>query len=248
MQVNEPNALQLTETHQNVGCFGDQSGWVSVVISGGTAGYSLVWNTGATDTLLNGLAAGSYTVTATDANGCSSSSNVNITQPNAALADTVTVVNTQQGAATGAASIGIFGGTAPYVVAWSTGDSTTSLNNLAEGTYSFSVTDANGCVDTGSALVQSTVGIDQIEAGISADIYPNPTNGVLNIHLILPAKADKLTIQVKDLLGRSLMVNEMDASKEIKSTLYLDSFASGVYVIEVHFGDNWLVRKIVLNK
>ncbi|MFD2528027.1 SprB repeat-containing protein, partial [Flavihumibacter stibioxidans] len=106
------------------------------------------WNTGSTDEDLTNLAPGSYTVTITDANGCTAEKTIEVTQDIQTLTITPTVTNTTCTGSTGAVEINVTGGTAPYTYEWNTGATTKDLSNLATGTYTVTVTDANGCTAT----------------------------------------------------------------------------------------------------
>jgi hypothetical protein len=148
-------------------CFGNSTGAADLTVTGVTSTLSYSW-TGpngftATTEDLSGLAAGTYNVTITDANGCSTTASVTITQPAAGL--TASIAGTDVlcfGDATGAANLTVSGGTAPYTYSWSNNATTEDLSNLAAGTYNVTITDANGCTTTAS------VTITEPAAGLSA--------------------------------------------------------------------------------
>jgi hypothetical protein len=126
---------------------GNSNGGFTVNASGGTAPYSYTINGNtASGNVFSGLAAGTYTATVTDNNGCSSSVSMQITQP--ALLTVVNIATTAvscRGGSNGTASAFIQGGSSPYTFAWSNGGSGQSISNLAAGTYFLTVTDGNGC-------------------------------------------------------------------------------------------------------
>jgi len=149
-----------------VSCFGNNSGSIQLNVSGGTAPYSYIWNNGALTANINNLIAGTYSVTVTDAHGCSSQSSVTVTQPSAPLAVTsgsITAVLCN-GGSSGSVSIVVSGGTAPYTYNWNNGAVSQNISGLTAGTYSVVVTDVNGCSATVSALVSEPV------SGLSANI------------------------------------------------------------------------------
>ncbi|MGD1847719.1 MAG: PKD domain-containing protein [Salibacteraceae bacterium] len=133
-------------------CFGDANGSVSVVPGGGTAPYNYLWDNNAnnqSDSLADSLAAGTYTVTITDQQGCTLVDTATIHQP-AVLQATVMQVDSVScfGLADAAALASGAGGTVPYTFLWDTAanlQSTAIANNLAAGSYRVMVTDSNGC-------------------------------------------------------------------------------------------------------
>lgn len=142
--VSSGGALVLNVNPQNATCNGTASGSASANTSGGAAPYTYAWSNGASGANVNGLAAGNYTVTVTDASGCTATQNFSISQPTA-LAATVNVAAPTCASLSGAASVSVGGGTAPYAYNWSSGGSGTSVSGLANGAYSVSITDNNGC-------------------------------------------------------------------------------------------------------
>ena len=147
--ITEPTPLVITGTiTNNVSCFGGTNGSASVIASGGTSPYSYLWSNGSTNTSITNLAAGTYTITATDANGCTDTTSVVITEPTLLIASTAVTTNVScNGGNDGAAAALGVGGTAPYTYAWSNGATTSSITGLSAGTYTVTITDANGCTD-----------------------------------------------------------------------------------------------------
>jgi hypothetical protein len=148
-------ALSATETHTNVGCFGASTGAIDLTVTGGTTNYTYLWSNGATTQDLSGLAASTYGVTVTDANGCTTTASVTVTGPASALA--VAPSNSGNVCQAGSNSnllSNATGGTPGYTYLWTPGNLTTqNVNNVGAGTYNVTVTDANGCTATGSTTV-----------------------------------------------------------------------------------------------
>ncbi|WP_181368977.1 reprolysin-like metallopeptidase [Flavobacterium pallidum] len=141
-------AISNTVSQTNVLCFGSATGSASVVASGGTGAYTYLWSpSGGTAATASNLAAGNYSVRITDANGCFKDQAFTITQPAAAISNTVSQVNVLCfGSATGSASVVASGGTGAYTYLWSpSGGTAATASNLAAGNYSVRITDANGC-------------------------------------------------------------------------------------------------------
>ena len=146
--------LSLNTTNTNIDCFGQASGSVSVNVVGGTAPLTYAWSNGATSQTVNNLPSGSYTVTVTDANGCTEQMSVTITQPQSSLLTTATQVNVLCfGNPSGSIDLSVSGGTAPYMYSWSNGSTTQDISNLAGGSYTGTVTDVLGCTASTSVTI-----------------------------------------------------------------------------------------------
>ncbi len=136
---------------EDVGCYGDSTGYIEMDISGGMPPYSIQWNNQADSSLNEGLKAGMYSIYITDALDCRDSLiNIEITQPEELL-----VLNAEStdllcfGDSTGSISIELNnGGTAPYFYiseAWQ--DSSNAVHqHLADGMYQVIITDNNDCL------------------------------------------------------------------------------------------------------
>ena len=138
-----------------------------------TANYTYQWNTGATTATINNLVAGTYTVTATDANGCTTSTTATITQPTQL---TIAIPSTTNllcnGTSTGSATALASNGTANYTYQWNTGATTATINNLTAGTYTVTATDANGCTTSTTATIT--------QPSLIAVAIPSTTNVLCN--------------------------------------------------------------------
>src|SRR5437016_5902929 len=138
----------------NVACFGGSTGSVTVAGSSGTGPYSYAIDgvTFGISGTFNNLAAGPYTVTVKDANGCTTTQPVTITQPASALGSSISAQTNVAcfGGSTGSVTVAGSGGTSPYSYAIDgvTFGISGTFNNLAAGPYTVTVKDANGCTTT----------------------------------------------------------------------------------------------------
>ena len=143
---------------QNLTCADSPTGSATVVAKGGTGAYTYAWSNGGNTATVSNLAAGTYGVTVTDANGCTDVAQIELTSPPALVATTaIDEAITCDGNPSGAVSASGSAGTAPYTYAWSNGANTSAIDNLTAGTYTVTVTDANGCTAVSDVeLVQPT--------------------------------------------------------------------------------------------
>jgi hypothetical protein len=145
--------LAVTATMTNVNCNGGTTGAINITASGGTTPYTYNWGGGITTEDRAALAAGTYTVTVTDANNCTVTLSKTITQPTALSLSTLITQVTCVGGTDGAVDLSVTGGTSPYTYAWAGGTTTQDRTGLGAGTYTVTVTDANSCTATISAVL-----------------------------------------------------------------------------------------------
>lgn len=126
-------------------CFGENSGKISLDLTGATGNVTVKWADGASTLNRENLAPGTYSVAIKD-QFCEVNSSFQINGPTAALQINENLQNPSCEGNDGKISLTMQGGTAPYVYYWSTGASSKDLSNLGEGSYQVKVTDANGCI------------------------------------------------------------------------------------------------------
>jgi gliding motility-associated-like protein len=140
-------------------------GAINITVSGGTSPYTYLWSNGATTEDISGLDAGTYTVTITDANGCSTNLPFSIAANTVFIVATPVVTNTTCTASIGAINITVSGGSSPYTYLWNNGATTPNISGLAAGTYTLIITDANGCASN----IPFTIGTNNIPIIATAD-------------------------------------------------------------------------------
>ncbi len=140
---------------QAVQCFGQANGSVTVTVQGGTPPLQYVWNDPAAQTtaIAQNLSAGIYTVTVSDAMGCSITSAATVLQPSQLSVSTtvkhVSCLNANDGMATAVTA----GGVPPYTYNWGFPGNTQTIVNLTAGTYIVTVTDADLCTATANTTI-----------------------------------------------------------------------------------------------
>ena len=179
--ITAPTAITVSSSTTNVSCNGGNDGTATLTLSGGTGTLTEDW--GGNNPIA--LAAGTYTYTVTDANLCVDSGSVTITEPIVITVSSSTTNVSCNGGNDGTATLTLSGGTGTLTEDW-------GGNNpiaLASGTYNYTVTDANLCVDSGSVtitepseIIISTDSITEVSVygGNDGAIYISPNGGVGN--------------------------------------------------------------------
>lgn len=154
--VNEPPAIQVQETHTNVSCFGFTDGSINLTVTSATGPYTYTWspNVSTTNTASN-IGSGPYSITVTDASACSVTTSVVVTQPFAAVSDSLVVQDVSCfGLTDGRITVYTTGGTGAYTYTWSPSVSSSSnASNLAAGIYNLTVADVNNCSVTETVTI-----------------------------------------------------------------------------------------------
>ena len=145
------------EDLQHVTCNGGNNGFISVHGTGGTAPYIYVWSNGGTGPMISNLTTGSYTVTATDNNGCVMVKAYTVTQPGAITIqiNTSGVNGCSDDSSVDLTAVVGSGAQQPVTAVWSNGAQGLINNDLAAGTYTITITDFGGCTAIASKTVTS---------------------------------------------------------------------------------------------
>ncbi len=147
-QVTEPSsAITLgAATIVNLQCNGGNTGSITANPAGGTGAYTYTWSPSGNTQTISSLAAGTYIVTAYDANNCSVSASYNITQPAAIVFGASVVTNVScAGGTDGTAQVNPAGGTGTFTYTWNGQAGPNPQTGLGANTYTVVVTDGNGC-------------------------------------------------------------------------------------------------------
>ncbi|MBL4709345.1 MAG: choice-of-anchor D domain-containing protein, partial [Flavobacteriales bacterium] len=145
--ITEPTLLSAgVSVDSSTSCNGSADGGATASAIGGTSPYTYAWSNSATTASITGVVAGTYTVSISDANGCTSTSSSTITQPVALIA--ITTLDSNDLGTGGGATASATGGTAPYNYIWSNAATTATITGVGAGTYTVSITDNNGCTDS----------------------------------------------------------------------------------------------------
>ncbi len=173
--LNEPTQLTSTiDSSFNISCNGLIDGYASVSANGGTTPYTYLWNDPANSSTaqINNLPPGAYTVTVTDANQCTSTNSIVISQAPVLSTSNISFIAVSCfGLADGSANISVVGGRMPYTYSWSNNSDSSSAVGLAGGNYYVTVTDSSGCVivDSVSIAEPTALGLSLDEDSITCN-------------------------------------------------------------------------------
>ena len=187
------SSLKLTSpayfNQVNISCYGFANGIINTNPTDGFPPYSYQWSPSiSTLATVSNLSVGSYSLTVTDAFGCSRSNSATIGQPTPILTGAPVYFNSRNatcfGSNNGIINTNFTGGNAPYTYLWTpTGATTSTVSNLSSGSYTVVVTDVNGCTNSNNATIgqpsQILVGAPSHINSIAATCY-GYSNGIVN--------------------------------------------------------------------
>ncbi len=151
--VSINNSLGILANTVAPNCANSATGLIDLTVTGGTEPFQFLWsNNAVTEDLMN-TGAGNYSVLATDANGCTASFSVDLSEPPAIQLSLQKTNPNCAGETSGALDLTAVGGTGNLTFSWSNNSSLEDLPNLPSGTYSVIATDANGCTATISEIL-----------------------------------------------------------------------------------------------
>ncbi|MBX2958618.1 MAG: T9SS type A sorting domain-containing protein [Flavobacteriales bacterium] len=166
--VNVSPAIFLSDVVTSVSCNGGADGTITITPSGGIAPYTYSWMPNpATTQFINNLIAGTYTVTVTDANGCTEQLNSVVTEPVPLVTTLIPADISCFGANDGMINSNTNGGTLPYSYAWSNGSTTQNISGLNAGSYNLTVVDGNGCTTFESTAINELLPDGEISGVIN---------------------------------------------------------------------------------
>jgi hypothetical protein len=238
-----PVILLDTSNVIHVDCFGSLSGSISILPSGGNDpyDYTISFNSTIINSYIDSLgiqtfpnlSAGLYTLVVSDSNSCSESIDVTLSTP-MDLNISYNVLEEISGS-DGSIDVTITGGTTPYLFDWSNdgqGDFNDSedLIGLVSGTYSLSVMDDNGCLDTVEVFVGSQVSINENNFLFDINVFPNPNNG--NFTIDFQNVSEDFEIELFDIAGKIIISNQLILASS--KTKEINNLKAGTYLLNIN--------------
>lgn len=251
-KVVVPAAMQVDISTNMVSCFGETDGSASASVTGGTQGYTYLWDNGATSQSIQNLSTGAVSVSITDGAGCVAVQSATVSQPAAITTTVVQVTPETSGQQNGSIDVTVAGGTTPYSYEWTDASGNVlgnqeDLGNIAAGNYTLKATDANGCVSLHAFTIQAVSSTVNHELERRILLFPNPTSGLVTLALdeIDAMEAD---IQVFDMTGK---LTDIYRNADVSSGLFvmdMAGYADGIFLVRIMIENQIVVKRLVIQK
>ena len=231
VEVEAALAISVITDVVDASCFEDNDGSITVNAVGGSGAfqYSEDGNNYIPNNEFGGFTAGTYTLFVQDEFGCVESGSATVGQPDAIVITGIVSEGSDPGE--GTIDVTVTGGNLPYEYEWIgqgvSGQSTQDLEGISSGSYTVEVTDANGCSSIETFNI--TTDLREIEAGVLATVYPNPSQSVFTVD-IMGGIQGQVQYHVVDAQGRQIMNGQWNASEGFfRTDLDLSAAEAGMY-------------------
>jgi hypothetical protein len=250
MVITVAPEIVITGVVTDVSCNAGDDGEIDITVTGGTPPFSYNWSLGGTTQDKSKVPVGTHTVTVTDAMGCSETASFTVGQPSViTIIPVVTTPSTTPQFTNGSIDITPVGGTPPYQYIWSNGATTEDIDNLQADMYHLTIVDAHGCRYNFDIEVESAhaLGINSADIRNGLTVYPNPTSGMLNMHLDLGV-VSPITVRMTDVLGRTAYSTEAVVNNTLSHAIDMSDWAAGTYILSIQVGESMVQTKVVLTR
>lgn len=178
--LEQPIEVNSNPFPNSTSCPDGMDGSITLDVWGGSGNYTYNWSTGATTQNITNISAGTYSVTVTDSNACTSTSEVTVDSPAPITLNVQGIGNvTCNGASDGSIFADAFGGNPGYTYIWSNGATGSFIDSLVAGTYFATITDAVGCTEVGSVTVNEPELLETFTFGSS--VCNGSNDGTANV-------------------------------------------------------------------
>ncbi|MFN5237439.1 MAG: choice-of-anchor Q domain-containing protein, partial [Bacteroidota bacterium] len=205
-------------------CSGDHNGFLSAAALNGRPPFDYLWSPfGQTDSLIEQLGPGDYSVTVNDTYGCSSSFSYHLDDPSVLVPNIISQACSNPLFPNGTAYTYADGGVQPHKYLWSNGGTTQQITGLSAGVYEVTITDAHGCTVTDSVEIKLLSGTES-ESVAELRVWPNPASEYATVEGSALREGDQVSLY--SLTGKALQRSEVSGGKAI---LKLPLLPAGVY-------------------
>jgi hypothetical protein len=178
--IDQNTEIIINEVISNVICNADNTGEISLTVIGGVGPYTYAWTgSGSGTSVRTGLSNGNYTVTVTDSEGCTTTRQFVVSEPDELEVSGMEIDVSCTGFGNGEVILTVNGGVTPYQYVWSNNTGTQNAEDLEPGAYSVTVTDNNNCTATEEFEIIEPDALDVI--GTLVNNCPNQSNGSVSL-------------------------------------------------------------------
>ncbi|MFT7113891.1 MAG: hypothetical protein ACI8P7_000671 [Candidatus Azotimanducaceae bacterium] len=247
LTITAANAMDAGASATDLTCYEGEDGTATISAAGGSApiAYSIDGLNYQPQGKFDSLSVGTYTLYARDERGCVITVDVEANQPEPFAIQGFTVANTTA-EGSGSVSILIANATNPLRFLWNNNDTTQNISGLTQGTYTVTVTDANGCEGTESFVVENKIGLDEAEIDNTFEVYPNPTSGSFNIKWA-STNASDVNVSILNSLGEVVYLDVIQVlAGEMNITINNQNLPKGIYHIRVSNESVDQIQKLII--
>lgn len=240
INLNQPENITVVDNITDIDCFGENTGSISLSVTGGTPGYSYLWanNSSNLSTIFN-LVAGNYPLNIIDGNDCIYSFEFEVEQQAQIVADaTGTFVSCSEGFAN---IVNITGGAPPYNNYWQEDPSNTSssISGLTPGYHEFYVTDGLNCTVIDSVLIDGTNEIITNAFAVQDVLCNSESSGSIFVDILnYSLENSPYYYSVNDLSFTNINLND---------NFYINDLPTGSYTIYLKDADDCIDSTLTIN-
>jgi hypothetical protein len=225
------DGLKLEGTFTRPSCVGATDGSISATQTGGQMPVNFMWSDGTITTSIDNLAAGTYSVSAVDAFGCTDGFVILLEDPDELIVEVINQNNSLFAK--------VEGGNPSYEYKWSNGVTGSAvISNLETGEYFLTVTDSNGCSSDGVGEILGPLSANTISQIESFSMFPSMVQNELQVRLQLK-QSEKLSFDIYTLHGQLISSQKINGQIINLNINNVSNLQGGLYLMRISSDSGW---------